>query len=215
MTISLKISKLFNQKNVMGLCQYILAFLIILDCRSIFLNLEEIPGALSKVIILLIAFVITFMFFFKHKFNYKQFSEKSVILLFLVLYLGLYIIFKPVNTSSFIKRLFVFAFIFIYLNLIEGKKEFPDIFIKYKNIIFILAVISLFFWFFGSILGIISPLCISHTSWTESGNYEPINNYYYLFFETQTSSLGGIMEESSIRNTSIFTEAPMASFHFS
>ncbi len=80
-----------------------------------------------------------------------------------------------------------------------------------ENIILVIAVISLVFWVAGSLLGILHPNGVEYTTWSNDGSEVAINKYYNLYFETQVQNFGGV---SIVRNSSIFTEAPMASFMF-
>lgn len=87
------------------------------------------------------------------------------------------------------------------------------ILIAFSNIVAVISIISLFFWFFGSVLKIISPSGVVYTTWTNSGEPKAIPSYYGLYFETQALEmpfLGKI-----VRNSAVFTEGPMASFNFS
>ena len=76
---------------------------------------------------------------------------------------------------------------------------------RYSDVVTIVATISLFFWFFGSVLDIIEPNVSLIYTWADQDGIE-INGYYYLYFETQKINLLGF---EGWRNTSIFVEGPM------
>ena len=80
-----------------------------------------------------------------------------------------------------------------------------------QNIILVIAIVSLFFWVSGSLLGIIHPNGVEYTTWTLNGTEVPINKYFNLYFETQMQNFFGV---KIIRNSAIFTESPMSSFMF-
>lgn len=78
-------------------------------------------------------------------------------------------------------------------------------FLKYSNIVLIVAIVSLFFWLFGSILGIITPTMKVPYEW---GGLKIIPTYYGLYFETQ-EAYATVESDLTIRNSGIFNEAPM------
>ena len=81
-----------------------------------------------------------------------------------------------------------------------------SIWIKFENIMLVIAVLSLFFYLFGTVLGILRPSGVAHFQY--AGQIRTCNTYYRLFYEAQ--SLRGISYlGSNIRNCGIFIEAPM------
>lgn len=87
------------------------------------------------------------------------------------------------------------------------------ILIAFSNIVAMISIISLFFWFFGSVLKIISPSGTVYTTWTNSGEPKAIPSYYGLYFETQFLEMP--FWGKVVRNSAVFTEGPMATFNFS
>lgn len=78
---------------------------------------------------------------------------------------------------------------------------------KFSNIIFILALLSLVFWIFGSNMETIPYTGLVPTQWGGDDRFIP--TYYGLYFETQEYTL---FSESYIRNSGVFCEAPMFNF---
>ena len=94
--------------------------------------------------------------------------------------------------------------LFTYLYLKICNKEGNDFLYAFSDIVFVIAVISLFFWFFGSTLGIISTdesIIVSFGEPFESPSYLGI------YFEHQTVDIFGI--KNVIRNQGIFCEGPL------
>ena len=79
---------------------------------------------------------------------------------------------------------------------------------KYVNVITVLAVISLFFWAFGSQLGIIKPTGWFIAHWGTDYQYP---SYFGLYFERQHASVFGI--SFGMRNQGVFCEGPMYSLN--
>jgi len=90
-----------------------------------------------------------------------------------------------------------------------GKSHYINILKIYTNIMIIIAVISLIFWIFGSILGWIRPNGI--LTITRNRNLYNINSYSYIYFEVQKNVDWGI---NIFRNTAIFYESPKCSLNF-
>lgn len=74
---------------------------------------------------------------------------------------------------------------------------------KFIQVILVMVTISLFFWFFGSILKIISPTDYVLNAWSD-GIITP--SYYNIYFETQVVSFLG---NHFIRNSGVYAEGPM------
>lgn len=78
--------------------------------------------------------------------------------------------------------------------------------VKYSNVMVVLAMISLLFYFFTSVFSILKPTSEVTLEW---GYSRTISSYFNLHYIIQQSYLGGIR---IVRNTGIFTEAPMYSY---
>lgn len=122
-------------------------------------------------------------------------------------YIGLWIFVTRFNVLPAIK--FSFAILlFLFFFIIQESNERSEVLLKYRNVVFIIAIVSLFFWLLGSILHFLHPSGIVQSVWTGTGDPKVVPSYHGFYFETQ--ELYGV-----IRNTAIFTEAPMSSLHFS
>lgn len=95
----------------------------------------------------------------------------------------------------------------LYLSSLKqnGFDCIASILLKYSNIVFILATISLIYWYLGSNLELISPTMYVPNSWKGDG-IEMIPTYHFLYFETQEASFMGY---ETVRNSGIFNEGPM------
>lgn len=106
----------------------------------------------------------------------------------------MYIIFLPLTISWFIMR------------LKKEKDGQNNILYKLSNIICVIAVISLFFWLVGSNLYLIDYTGLIPVKW---GGDRFIPTYYGLYFETQDINSPFSPTEVIVRNSGIFSEAPM------
>lgn len=87
----------------------------------------------------------------------------------------------------------------------EERESVSHLFIKFSNIVAVIAIISLFFWFLGSTLELIPSTAIIPNSW---GHDKFIPTYFGIYFETQ-EAVAASGAESMIRNSGVFNEAPM------
>lgn len=191
-----------NQLNLF--LQYILVFLIILETRSIYSrcvvgNMDEIIiGGIILTIILIILVNI----------NYKFKTKSLLFLLFYYLYMFMFLIIN-VNehkVNFVITFMILFPLVFLMFNLYDSK-EIKKIFKAYVNIMLIISIISLFFYIFGSLTGIVSTNVTQEINW---GGVKIISGYFGLHFNAQTTVIFG---STILRNTSIFVEGPMFALH--
>ncbi|AXN35350.1 polymerase [Latilactobacillus curvatus] len=122
-------------------------------------------------------------------------------------YILLLVIINPVNISDFITKFYVILILLvIYFTLLPTK----DILRIYPNIVFIIAIISLFFWVFGSLLNIVHPTGVMHIFW---GNERFAGSYFNIYFQWQNDI--PILGKYIYRNIGIFGEGPMYSLNLS
>ncbi|MCD8068703.1 MAG: hypothetical protein LUE87_07425, partial [Lachnospiraceae bacterium] len=79
---------------------------------------------------------------------------------------------------------------------------------KYVNLIVLIAIISLFFWLAGSIMGVIRPSGTITYEWDETRR--AVN--YYNFYYAPTGQLADTLIYGIQRNCGIFTEGTMFAF---
>nr|AXB83697.1 hypothetical protein DRB99_01700 [Clostridium butyricum] len=137
---------------------------------------------LIKAILLMGIFVLIYILMCNYRYSFEE----------LLMIIFKFIFFIPIMYTYFIGE-------FLY-----GNREL-ELLNKFSKLITILSVISITFWLFGSVLKLINSTNTIYLSW---GNGRTILSYYNIYFETQKTTVGTL---SFIRNSSIFTEAPMYS----
>lgn len=184
--------------------QYLLAFFIILDSRSVFSHFVD--GNLGKIFTICIILISLVIFLLNY--NYRI---KKRVLVFLGFYLIYIMLFFFINVNNYkISFLNIFLFLFpisFFTFCVYSKKKIENFFKAYVNIIIAIASISLFFFFLGSLTNIIPTNVTKVIDW---GKNTTINGYFYLHFNTQTTVMFG---KTMLRNTSIFVEGPMFALH--
>ncbi|MBM7635590.1 O-antigen ligase family protein [Streptococcus saliviloxodontae] len=127
------------------------------------------------------------------------------------MYMGLFYMISAQGNSGFLQRFLLFPvllILYVWFYIKEGRIR--ELLALYTKIISTIAVLSLFFWLFGSILGIFPSTGTLRIFW---GADRFITSYFGVYYQWQNDAefLGRVF----FRNIGIFAEAPMYSLHLS
>lgn len=199
----------FYVKSI-NVIQYIFVILTVLNCNSVFYT--ELHGGYNSHTIfnILWMFILIFLFFNSLK-KYKRHTLNlkieicCYIFIFLIYMIILFFInINYINIFNMINMLFSPIFLVI---LFCVDKNNSSLLIKAENFILVLAGISLVFWAM-SIIGIPTN---SHITIGWNGVHS-INGYFGFHFIAQGKVNNFIGFSNVIRNTGLFSEAPMYSY---
>lgn len=197
--------------NIYSIFEYLLTIVLVLDCRSIWLNLQGTRKWFSNTLLLLLIISTLVCVLSKAKFCRKNINYAAMGIFFSILYMFVFLI-LCYNYTAFIKMIIAVCCLIIYFCICANDEQKIELFIKYSNVVYIIASFSLMMWIIGPVMKVISPSAIVYYDWP--GIDTPIRSYYGIYFDTQGYlSMTNIF--SAIRNTAIFNEAPMCSFQFS
>ena len=194
----------FNKQKINTFLQYILVFFIVLESRSIFSRLLN--NYLNTFIIINLILVLLLIIVL----NFRSKIQKQYVL-FIIMY---YIFMLPFLLIS--AREYMINFIIIFLILLPlffiifclyKVSNIHDLAKIYVDTIFVLSIISIFFYISGSLLKLIPTNIHVVIDW---GGVREVSGYFYLHFNSQTTV---IMNETILRNTGIFVEGPMFALH--
>lgn len=195
-----------KDSRAMCILEYLLLFVMIICITCIWLRMTPIFYYLTYIKVLIPLFTFGIILVKSLVNNNKVFMSKEC-LVFLV-FVVLCIIGGAIGSSeasSFISAIEILSYLisFALLVYILDEDELLRLFMRFVNLIALIAVISLFFYFCGSILNITSPTGRVTFEWDRT---RTANTYYYLYFEPQISDnfFVGIT-----KNCGIFTEATM------
>lgn len=198
--------KINNNSLLHKILQYILVFTIILECNSIYSQIYECH--LTIRLIMTVIAIISIIFLIMSK---KIKMCKPI--LFFIIYDILCSIIMLTNTDSFSGNGIIILVFLIFLPLLLiylsnlTKEEFKNLLTKFVNVILVLSVISLIFY----ILILVFKLKPTNTIKIIWGiPYSSIDSYCNIYFNTQ--DVWWITGTSLMRNTGIFSEAPMYAF---
>ncbi|MBF8417254.1 hypothetical protein [Heyndrickxia coagulans] len=194
---------------VEDLFQILIALFIILESNSALAVAVGMDNRIREILLIILYLYIFYLVVKNFKKGIK--INKFLYAIGLIIYCLIYILFH-INDFPSGNKLFVYYFIllllgFYFLCMFGNKNVVSKILINYSYIIVILSIISLFFFIFGTNLQLIHPSGQLLYDW---GTKHYINSYYKLYFETQSVTIGGF---TFMRNTGIFTEAPMHALH--
>ena len=181
--------------------EYLLVFCIILEFNTPYLIFPEVKRMIQvfPIFILLGLLIIS---------NYSI-TKKVNILVFIYLVGALFpmLALRDHNYPSYIIRyVLILPLLWMYLSHRKefGSSVYNSLFLKYSNVMVIIAVASLVMWFLCSILQVVPATSFFPYEWGSSINFIP--TYWGVYFETQSIAPLG---EKIWRNTGIFNEGPM------
>lgn len=192
-------------KKIESFLEFIVAITLVLNCNSIWAR-HIIPRENSLLLYGAI-FLLTLMSVKKILKNKSIFFKIVISILLIDIINLIFIMFNNSNIVSYIvKFIFLLNCFIIYstAKVMDGK--FNSLLIKVSRFVCFLAIISLILYVFGPFLNILPSNSSIFLSW---GDERYVNSYYNFLYITQYFTLGGIR---LVRNTGIFTEAPMYAF---
>ncbi|MCQ2960130.1 MAG: hypothetical protein MJ198_08095 [Bacteroidales bacterium] len=187
------------KNKAINFLEYILIFLVVIGFSTPYLVFPMIEN-IVRYVPLLILFLLCVL-------RQKSIKFNSMFFLLLVGAVPPLINLEQGALYSYVRFYMLFLpMAYLYLNAYKkGSKEIAaEIFFKYSNLVTVIALLSLFYWCFGTNLGLISSSGMIPYEWDESKDFIP--TYHGLYFETQMISFLGLEIH---RNSGIFCEAPM------
>ncbi|NRY62050.1 O-antigen ligase family protein [Clostridium beijerinckii] len=187
--------------------EYLFALFVILDCNTPYAVALDRNYYITEIVMILIIILLILNFIINH-------ISKRLISNWLKIFFPYYLImftFLLVNVSdekrvNFMARfLIALPILTLLFGIYQKSNDIYRILKRLTNVISVLSLISLFFWFFGSQLHYLSPTGQILSYWGYEFNYP---SYYGLYFERQMDNFLWI---HGYRNIGIFCEGPMFS----
>ncbi|HFU4366455.1 TPA: O-antigen ligase family protein [Streptococcus suis] len=189
---------------------YVIAILLILNCRTVWIHQYAVGNyfniATSLLLILSSAmYVLTLRkIFIKRLFRWLSVS------LFLFFYLLIWIVMTNYNVFwAVISSVSLISILAVVIN--SDNSQIISLLMKVKRVILLVILISIPFWVMGSFFNIISFTSLTRTNWLGTDSLSYFKSYYGIYFETQSIDFFGV---HLVRNSAIFTEGPMAGLVF-
>lgn len=197
--------------NIKSIFEYLLAAMLLLECRSVFYHDVNVSSWFSYVVLFLLGLSCCFLCY-RNAYRVIAIRWEICFVVLITLYFSIYILIRPENILSLFKIILALILIGSVAVFDKNGKLMLDTMHKYRNIVLFLAIVSLMFWVFGFVCGLIQPNTSITYTW---GGTKTVKMYFYLAGSAQTQTMSFLGIYKMARNTSIFTEAPMASIIFS
>ncbi|MDV6379947.1 hypothetical protein ACYJZK_04545 [Pediococcus pentosaceus] len=199
---------MIKKTNFISIIQYAFVCISILQCNTVFYR--ESGTNHQKVVLVLWLLVTVILWgiangnFWKEKYNLRKLLFFELVWLVLVTSFALISYSKvPIPVTTMVMLFIPFFVVPIFID--DLNKE-NTILMKFRNVVLILATISLIFW-------ILSMIGMPSTSYAtiDWGRIKVIYGYFYIHYIAQ-GSIDFLGFQGIIRNTGIFVEAPMYSY---
>ncbi len=200
-----------HREKLYSMLEYLLAAMLIIDCRTIWQRLYSTPSWFNIATWFFLAAAVVGCIVTRMRFNKRTFDIVTVYLCVGVMYIAGFILLRPSSVSNFLKLGIAVLLMAIYLAIQRERDGVQSLLRKYADILSVVAIVTVFFWLFGALLGIIPNTGYVYTNW-ETVFSPKVPTWFHMFYTTQRSEMFGL---DIMRNTALFTEAPMAAFHFS
>lgn len=167
---------MINQKKCTNLVLFLIVLLTILECNSLYVYLVGARYITSAACLLLMIALIYF-----RKFTLNR-NELLIVYLYIVA-VTLLIIFGHFKTIVFV--ISVILPVLCFYILLKQINDYKKVLEYFANIMFLIAVIALFFYFAGTVFHIISPSGYISSRQIGWGGEHGVNyrSYYNLYFE--------------------------------
>ena len=190
------------KQGIISFFENLLMLMIILEFNTPYIYF---PIIKNLVIFFIVISAIVLILFHWHNLTFEIFAFVLLIMIgavfpFMNIYEG--------RIKGYIKLYFIIFPLLLLLISSYKTADGPGIIAllsKFSNLVFVIAIVSLFFWLFGSISGYIESTTIIPNSW---GGERFIPTYYGLYFETQEATASEDIGKL-VRNSGIFNEGPM------
>lgn len=192
--------------------EYLLALALILNCRSIWMAAPTM-GWFSSAVLFLAGISAIGCIVCAGRYNIAKICNGIWVMLILAGWAILFLMINRINASGWIRIVAGMEMLVLYHIFCDKGYTIPNLLYKYEKLVIAICMVSLFFWFFGTFLGIIGSTGSIQSNWTgQKGVTVAVKSYYGIYYETQ--KINFLNKFILTRNTAIFTEAPMCSFHF-
>jgi len=214
--VSLPEGHLPSCDKVLKAAEYITAACLIIQCRTVYMHLDDYGMIVNRsvwaVMMTAIAVCIIKSDHSGSAMNSRntQIRDAAKVCLITAAYAGIFILVNPVNYLRVIRCASALAMMIILIRSQDGKRKSREILGCYKNLMLVIAAVSLAGWIMGSILQILPCTGWVFMDWSATGQHAHIPTFLGIYFETQWTDWTVI----HARNTGIFVEAPMAGFSY-
>ena len=196
-------------KRLINILEYSIVILIVLNCRSVYQEATFINYRIKELLMIMIG-TLLLVTIGTRRYDRQKIKKAMIYLIVYYMYIILFFLLNEIHAiNDYIYTfgiMFPSLFFYYYINK-DTQYAIIEVLRKLCNVMVFIATVSLFMYFIGPVLNLLKPSGILYINW---GEIRAIKSYYGVQFVTQNSNIFGMQ---FIRNTSIFTEAPMYSLN--
>ena len=199
--------------------EYIAAACMIIQCRTVYMHLETYGMIVNRTVCAVMMAALAVCILKGNSgtpdkpsvlYNNAFIKDTAIVCLCIAVYTGVFIIADPVNPLRVIRCASAVAMMLILTRMPGGPVIGRDILGCWRDLMLIIAGVSILGWISGSILQLLPCTDYVYIDWSDTGEHVRIPTFLYIYFETQWTDWAFI----HARNTGIFVEGPMAGFAY-
>ena len=200
--------------RITAAAEYITAACMIIQCRTVYMHLQDWGMIVNRsvwVIMMAAMAVCIFRSSDRHEeadVSRRRYRRMLLISAGVVLYMAVFLLVNPVNYLRVIRCSGAVLMMLLLMETAGGDESAARILKRFRDLIVIIAGMSLVCWLLVSVAGIIPFTGTAYMDWSATGEYTKINSFLGIYFETQRTDFVLV----PARNCGIFVEGPMAGF---
>lgn len=197
-------------KTGLRIAEYLAAACMIIQCRTVYMHLKDYGMIVNRMvwIVMIAALAVCIIRCSKGKSGRR---EALLLCAGFAAYAALFILVNPVNYLRVIRCASAVIVMLFLVNSNDGFDTGKRIVGCYRDIMVVVAAVSLFFWISGSVFKFLPCTGYCYMDWSATGEYVRIPTFLGMYFETQWTAWDLVQA----RNSGIFVEAPMAGCAYS
>ena len=183
--------------------EYIAAACMIIQCRTVYMHLQNYGMIVNRTVwvIMMAALAVCI---------YRCTDRRSSLLTAcgVTVYAAVFLAVNPVNYLRVIRCAAAVLMMLVLTGTEAGRKRAEGILRGFRDLMVIIAGVSLICWFMLSVAKILPFTGTAYMDWSPTGEFAKINSFLGIYFETQWTDFTVV----SARNSGIFVEGPMMGF---
>lgn len=195
---------------------YVLALLVVFDSNVIYQYDYALSGVYNKVWSVMVIIAMLGCVFSNKSISKHSIVKFVIVDFFILTWIAIHYMLRPYQITAdalFYEKISILLAYYFFVDCAnKTNNAFDDLLIAFKNIVTVIGAASVLFWGLATVLTFIPPTGQIYSTWSSDASPVPVRSWYNIYFETQNMDafdMGNIT-----RNTSIFTEGPMASMCF-
>lgn len=186
--------------------EYITAACMVIQCRTVYMHLRDYGMIVNRSVWVLLIAALAVCIANSNAKEPRSIRKTLLLSLGIAVYAAVFIAVNPVNHLRVIRCAAAWIMMAVLLSSDEGIRTGNTIMKCFREIVVMVAAVSLAGWICGSVLKFLPCTGYAYMDWSATGEYVRIPTFLGIYFETQWTGWSLVQA----RNSGIFVEAPMA-----